>query len=174
MDWQQYLTGSTEITQGLSSFLFTSLSVIVGIIFIYRGIKKIVDHGSGGNPQEKVFGYIAINFATGAALIQFSFFIDSLVESLFGQAPESPSAVLGYLPSSVTGTELLDAGIEIGAMWVSVIGVISILRGFILWNSLAHGGGQQNAGWKGLWHIVFGVLAANIAGTIRLFFGDVG
>lgn len=175
MDWQQYLAGATAITKSLSSFVFTAFSVLVGVLFIYRGIKRIIDHGKGGNPHEKVFGYVATNLATGVALIQFSFFVDSLSESLYGGTPEKANQVLTYLPDNIKGTAMLNTGVEIAAMWVSVIGVISIFRGIVLWNSLANGNNQGgSAGWKGLWHIVFGILAANIAGTVKLFFAAEG
>lgn len=174
MDWEAIVASSSSLTSSLATLIFTGVSVIVGVIFIFRGVKKIIEHGRGGNPHESIFGYLAINFATGAALLQFAFIVQSLSETVFGEKMKPASEALSYLPESVKGTEMLSAGLDIAFMWVSVIGMISILRGIILWNSLARGqSAREGAGWKGFWHILFGVLAANIAGTVALFFGGV-
>ena len=170
-EWAGYVTGAKELTSALSGFIFSALSVVVGVIFILRGIKKIVDHGSGANPHERVWGYISINLVTGAMLLNFAYFLGAFVFSIFTTKIEEPSVALSYLPPQVQGSEILQAGITIAIFWISVIGVISILRGIILFNSLANPQGQQQgAAWKGFWHIVFGVFAANIGGTVKLLF----
>lgn len=172
MNWSKYVSGAVEVTSALSTMLFTALTVAIGVIFIYRAVKKIADHGKGGNPHERPFGYIAINMATGAALLQFAFFVDAVIMSFFGEKAQSPSAVLSYLPPSVATAPILNAGVMMAAMWVSVIGIISIIRGIVLWNSLANQGGQNSgAGWKGLWHIVFGILTANVGGFVKALSG---
>lgn len=171
MDWEKLVSASQEVTTALTSFVFTAISVVVGCIFVFNGIKKMVEHSKGGNPHESVFAYVAINLATGAALLQFSFFVSALVMSVFGAELQPPSNALSYMPDKIKGTPMLDAMITAGSMWVAVIGAISIFRGFVLWNSLARGQAAQGAGWKGFWHIVFGTLTVNIPGTISLFFG---
>lgn len=173
MDYEALSKNAVTFAEALSTWILTSLAVLVGVIFIYQGIKKQIDHARGANPHESVFGYIAINFATGAALIQLSFFISAIVQSLFGTDVEAPIEALMYMPEQVQGTKVLDAAMKAASVWVSVIGSISIFRGIVLWNSLAKGQQAiQGAGWKGFYHILFGGLAVNITGLLRLLFGD--
>lgn len=173
MNWEQIAAASQTLTVSLASFLLTAFSVVLGLSFIIVGLKRLVDHSKGQNPHASVFGPVAINLASGIALLQLSFFVNAAIRSLFGSEMQKPSEVLAYLPDRVQGTAMLDAMIRAGAMWVSVIGIIAIIRGIVLWNALARGaqGAPQGAAWKGFWHIVFGVLAVNITGTVALFFG---
>jgi len=74
------------------------------------------------------------------------------------------------MPEPVSNNEMLSQMVNVGVLWVYCIGFVAILRGFVLWNAMANGGGRgQDNGWKGFWHIFFGAMAVNLTAVIKIF-----
>lgn len=173
MDWSAFLSQTKEVVSAFFTFMTTALSVVMGLAFFYAGLHKVVDHSKGLRQGQATVGPVLINFAVGALMIQFSTTMSMFVATLFGGGASysSPSKAMAYVPESVTqGSAMLRTAVEAGIWWVFAIGVVAIFRGLVLWNDLAKGAHQSGSnGWKGLWHVVFGAMAVNMAGVLQLF-----
>jgi len=174
MDLSKILTESKEFVQAFVGFLASAVAVLVGAFFIYSAFKKMVDHAHGLRHGQPTAGPIMINLFIGAIMVQFSFMMDRLVFTIFGETRESPSQAMNYMPAPVqkSGT-MLNMLIHASVWWIAAIGVVAIFRGFILWNDLAKGNnGQNSLGWKGFWHVFFGAACVNFPGVLKLFSGQ--
>jgi len=174
MDLSALLSSSREIVQIFLNVLLPAITVLVGAVFIYSGLKKVVDHSHGLRHGQSTVGPVLINLGIGAVLIRFSFMLDQLIFTIFQDKRESPSAAMSYMPAQVknSGT-MLNMLVEAAVWWIVAIGAVAVFRGFILWNDLAKGqGGQSSLGWKGFWHLIFGAACVNFSGVLKLFSGS--
>jgi len=170
MDLSGFLEGSRTFVQSFITLLSSAIAVLVGVAFIYSGLKKVVEHSRGLRQGQPTVGPVLINLAIGAALVQFSTMMDTIVYTLFAENRENPSAAMSYMPAQVKTSEVLQKLVEAGVWWVAAIGVVAIFRGLILWNDLAKGSnGQGSLGWRGFWHVIFGALCVNFTGVLKLF-----
>jgi len=168
--FSNFLENSREIVQALITFMTVGLAVVLGLFFIFSGMKKVADYSHGYRQGQPTVGPVLINLLIGASLLQLSFSIRTIVRSVFGTEIESPNMAMDYMPASITnGSEMVRNLVQAGVWWIVAIGVAAILRGLILWNDLARGDrAQASAGWKGFWHILFGAASVNFSGVLRL------
>lgn len=171
MNWETILANTKEIVSGLTSFLISAVAFFIGVLFVFSGISKILAYSKGERQGQPTGGPVAINLVVGSFLLQLSFTVGVLMDSVFGEKPSKPNEVLAYMPSQVSNSEFLKQMVETAAWWVYAIGYIAVIRGFVLWNELANGsrGSTDRAGWRGVWHIFFGALAINLPGTLKWF-----
>lgn len=169
MDIAGMLNNTTEVVRALVALVTGVASVLIGTAFIFSGIRKMIAHAHGHRQGQPTVGPVLINLGIGAVLIQVTFMTDAIVSSMFGSGVENPNAAMQYMPSQVSGDVVLNAMVNAALLWIYAIGFIAVVRGFVQWNSLANGSARDGAGWKGFWHIIFGALAVNIAGTVGLF-----
>ena len=173
MDLSSILAGTKAAVFGFVSFAMAALCVLLGVVSIASGLGKMVAYSRGERQGQSTAGPVAINLVIGSLLVQMSFTIDMVIESLFGSAPESPNAAMSYMPSLGAANPTMTMALNIAVFWVYCIGYIAMIRALVIWNAMANdrGGGQGN-GWKGFWHLVGGAFCVNITGTIRLITGS--
>ena len=155
------LTGASEFMLGL--FYLT------GIAFIFTGVNKLKKLGHRTafmNVDSGVTGPL-IMLVLGSLLIFFPSFLEVLNASFFG-TPEIDE--LAYSASSDT---LLD---KIGPMVVVIqfIGLIAILRGFLILTKVTGQGAQPGTMSKGFIHIIGGVMAVHIVKTVQIMANTFG
>ena len=169
MDLSALLSGSKETVTTLVTFLLTAFSVLLGAYMIVSGLAKMIAFSKGERNGQATAGPIVINLLVGAMLIQLSASIDMIVESIFGGRPEDPNGAMSYMPPPMKSSPTMEMAVTIGVYWIYAIGFMAIIRGFVLWNELASGGGRgSDNGWKGFWHVLAGAACVNITGTIRV------
>jgi len=170
MDLSAFLTGSQEFVREFVEALIPIIAILIGVAFIFSGLKKVVDHAQGLRHGQPTVGPVLINLFIGAIFVQFPRMMETFVQTIFQEKRESPSAAMSYMPAKVTESEMLSMLIEAAVWWVALIGVVAIFRGLVLWNDLAKGGGGQGSlGWRGFWHVFFGALCVNFGGVLKLF-----
>ncbi|OXR48013.1 hypothetical protein PuT2_14815 [Pusillimonas sp. T2] len=171
MDWQAFLNNTEQLAQDITVLVATLASIIVGLWMVASGMIKMVQFGQGLREGQPTLGPILINFAVGALMLRLSMTADSVVQMLFGSSAQAPLTAMQYMPSEIKGSETMQQAMAIGVYWVACIGWLAVFRGLILWNDLSKGqASSQDAGWRGLVHILGGAAAINIGGLVQSLF----
>lgn len=169
MDWSVLAAGTEEAVRAIVTLLTQSVCVLLGVFFFYSGISKMIAHSRGERQGQNTVGPVIGHLFMGALMVQLTWSINTISNTLFGSPIGNPTMALSYVPEAVN-TGLLNDVLTVGVLWVYCIGFIAVIRGFVLWNALASGESrQEGAGWKGFWHVFFGACAVNLTGVLRLF-----
>lgn len=148
---------------GSGEFLI-SLYYVVGLGLIFAGIsglKKLGNRTAFMNADSGVVGPLG-KMGIGALLIFFPNFLKVLNKTLFNESTISPSA-LRYPGSTSIITHLKPIIIII-----QFIGMVAILRGFLILTKATGQGAQPGTISKGFVHIFGGVMAVNIIKTVTI------
>jgi intracellular multiplication protein IcmC len=150
--------------------LITASAYLLGILFIFKAIYSLKTHaesraGMGGSQSgmKEPLVYLMV----GAMLLYFPTGFQVIMTTMF-----TYSDVLAYAPinnGSPLLTTLFGQNSPFGyalALTIQVIGGIAFVRGWVLISRSASQGQQPGAMGQGLTHVVGGVLAMNIIGTI--------
>ena len=147
--------------------LFCLLS---GIILTIVGLFKVVRAASQQNSfiQRDGYGSAVGTLIVATILMSLPVFVDVVSTTMFGNTYDTQGTVTAYantIVNNAAGTKV--AGAVGGVMlFIQFIGWVSIVRGLFLLNA-ASGQGQVSLG-AGLTHIVGGVMAANVVGTLQI------
>lgn len=170
MDWQALLDGTQAAVTSIVAMLLSGFAILLGAIFIFSGISKMLAHARGERQGQATAGPVAINMFIGALLIQLPWTIQILSETMFNAGMQQPNNAMQYMPNPVNENKMLAQLVEVGVWWVYCIGFVAIIRGFVLWNALASGNSRgQDSGWKGFFHIFFGAMAVNLTEVLKMF-----
>lgn len=163
----QVLTSMREfaeaLTPAIAVFAFLAGVAILGLTFVH-----MVNAHRGGGPlshgdSSLKVGAVALRMGIAAALMSFGWSLSNTITTLFAQQVPVRNA-LAYAPVAQMSSPVWTAAWGVIVMWVALIGAAGFMRGLILWNAAASE--SQQGGdhfWRGLWHIVGGAAAANIA-----------
>lgn len=167
------VTFQTDLTQMLGTLyknlqpvwnMLIALCYVLGIFFIAIGMLKL-----------KVYGQMTVMMAThaslgpslayilvGAGLLWVPSLLDIMTMSLWGYGF---NAITGYPDEGMDNySDLMIPLIRI----VQVVGLIAFIRGWIILLRLGQHGAPPGTLSKGLLHMLGGILAINIMGTIEL------
>lgn len=143
--------------------LIAALSYVLGVFFMVRAVMRLNVYGKMTvfMASQAQFGPTVLYFLIGMGLLYFPTLIDITNVTIFNQP----------------GTSILQYPTNTDAQWESFInplidvvrfvGYIAFLRGWILLSKIG-GQGQPNTLGKALMHILGGLLAINIVGTINV------
>lgn len=153
--------------------MLVSLCYLSGVILLTLGVFKFKKYGqmtvmmsSGANLSEPMSYFIA-----GLILLFFPFMLDSLLSTFWGSGYTSDS-ILAYQSGDNQG---LRAYLQPIMEVVEVVGLGAFIRGvYMLSKTGSQSGSQQNSLSKGLMHMLGGVLAININGTIDVLRNSFG
>lgn len=145
--------------------MLIALSQIIGIGFAFSAIMKLKKFGqnsmmSTSHPQ--LMGPI-VHIFIASALLFLPLTLDSILNTFWGY---DYSSVKSYI--STSGTSNWDAMIQPVILIIRIIGLIAFIRGWIILARTATEGAQPGTFGKAVTHIVGGVLAVNIVGTITV------
>lgn len=151
--------------------LLSGTAYLIGISFAVKAIYTLKAYGesktmmsSSSNIKEPL-----IYFIVAGVLIYFPTGLSLVLNTTFGS-----SSILEYSSLNVQGGWLGDIfgpGSDVGrslTMIIKIVGIASFIRGWVLIARAAGHGQQPGATGKGLMHIVGGILAVNIVGTLNL------
>lgn len=163
--------GGTTISENIiqnmagSAEFLISLYYVVGLGLIFAGIsglKKLGNRTAFMNADSGVVGPLA-KMIIGALLIFFPNFLEVLNKTLFNNtAIENASALLYQgSPSYITHLRPI-------IIIIQFIGMVAILRGFLILTKATGQGAQPGTISKGFVHILGGVMAVNITKTVSI------
>ena len=151
---------------GASEFMI-GLFYITGIGLIFTGINKLKRLGHRTafmNVDSGVSGPLIL-LAIGASLIFMPSFLKVMNKSIWGSADIAPMSEFPYATGQA-GT-LLDK-IRPMITIIQFIGLVAMLRGFLILTKVTGQGAQPGTISKGFIHIFGGILAVNIVTTAKI------
>jgi intracellular multiplication protein IcmC len=141
--------------------LMQFITLFMGIVFIVMGVFKLKRYGEMRTQMSAQITILSplMPILVGVALMSFPDFVAGGIESIFGT-----SNPIAYQGGSV-GFEQYIAPI---LMFIRIIGAGAIIRGLVLLSRA--GGSQSQPGMvgKALIHVLGGILALHVMGTIHL------
>lgn len=144
-------------------FLFGALCLVLGLVFVIRGLMAAArrsERGPGGGGWS---GAIMM-FATGALFFGFPALVGTLTRTVFGlTAPPDAEAIFSFAPDTLGGVEsnALRGVIVSVTVIIQFVGLIGIARGLWLVNLSAQGERGAGAFGPGLTFMIAGALAVN-------------
>jgi intracellular multiplication protein IcmC len=155
--------------------LIVAISYVTGVALAIRGIMmyRIFANQTHGSSQRGELAGPMVFLIVGVILIYFPTTISSSMLTVFGTPFLSPT------------TELLEyESLNRLAKWsqlkwvmlkyMSLIGLLAFLRGWIILSKMGHSGSQPGSIGKGITHIVGGILLINIVQTVQIFARTLG
>lgn len=151
--------------------LVTGAAYILGILFIMKALSAMKVYGeqksqmSSHSSMKEPVTYLLV----GGMLLYFPTGFEVAMQTMFGY-----SDVLAYTSSSTGGallSSLFGDSSALGqslALLIQVIGLIAFVRGWMLVSRSASQGQNPGGMGQGLMHVVGGVLAMNIIGTLEV------
>lgn len=149
-------------------------SVFIGFYLIFSALRMLVSAADsrGGQDKDGIWGRIFARLVIGAMLLQFRATMGDVSTLVLGTGIEDYRGAMAYMPASINNSGPWRAVMETVMLWVTFLGWLAALRGFLKWNSASNGGGQSgDLFWQGLWHIVGGAAAINVPVVMRAFSG---
>lgn len=150
--------------------LVTGSAYLMGLAFAYKAIACLKHHGERASAQQQaglkeplVYFMVAavfIYFPTGLSVLMKTSFGYSSVLAYSSLQTQNPTLNTLFGPSSEVGRSL--------SMIIQVIGLIAFIRGWVLISRSATHGQSPGGTSKGIMHVIGGVLAMNIVGTLEV------
>lgn len=146
--------------------LIVAMSYVTGIWFIFSALYHLKLYGDARTmmPANSSFAGPLLRIVFGVLLLLFPRFVMISVYSLWGtnsiiEYPEWSSTLEPWKPA-------LDGVIAL----IRVLGYVAFLKGFVMLSKATNKNSQQQPGMhgKGVLHLLGGVLAINIVGTINI------
>ncbi len=168
MDFPKMLSSLKNVAPSLIKFVGAT-AYVIGIWFMIAAVMELKKIGQSQSAQttQGTVGPPLIKFVIGAVLIYLPTTIDVGVASLWGTGSVPP----GY--PSKSGDPFGPAK-EGAIAIVRVVGYVSFVRGLIMLSHSADQGSQQGGVGKGIMHLVGGILAINVVGTINIISNTLG
>jgi intracellular multiplication protein IcmC len=151
--------------------LITGAAYLMGVGFAFKAVATLKQHGENrlGSQSQSSFKEPILYFLVAAVFLYFPTALSVLLDTTFGY-----TNVLAY-SSLQTNNQALNtlfgSSSKMGqslALIIQVIGLIAFLRGWILISRSATQGQQPGGTSKGIMHVVGGILAMNIVGTLQV------
>lgn len=150
--------------------LITGSAYLLGIIFAYKAITCLKHHGERASAQQQAgIKEPLIYFLVAAVFIYFPTALSVFLKTSFGYSnilaynslqTQNPTLNTLFGPSSEVGHSL--------SRIIQVIGLIAFIRGWVLISRSATHGQSPGSMSKGIMHVVGGILAMNIVGTLEI------
>jgi hypothetical protein len=166
LDLDALLNGSVTFTKGMLTLVFTSLSVLTGLICFFLAGKMCFAQAAGQRQGLPLFGPVASHIMIGYFFLILAGFSADVVYIFAGGEVQDPSNALSYLPPQLSQGDFWKRVTLAIVHWVAMFGGIAIYRGLLLWRDMSSGHANQNGDlmWRGFWHIIGGAVALNIGG----------
>ncbi len=147
---------------------FVYLYYVVGIGFVFSGINKLKKLGHRTafmNVDAGITGPMML-VIIGGCLTALPAFLQSINQTIFANASIKVANELSYRGP---GRETLVEQIKPVIFIIQLIGMIALLRGFLILSKATGQGAQPGTISKGFIHILGGVLAVNVVETANVF-----
>ncbi|MCK4608449.1 MAG: type IV secretion protein IcmC [Gammaproteobacteria bacterium] len=165
--WNQMLETLQKNFPAVTRLIF-AIAYLAGIFFIFSALHKLRAYGEARTmmPSHAQLGGPLTQFALGIALMFLPSVVTISVASLWGEGSLMAWPTISYAVSS----QVWDTVFGI----IRILGYIAMVRGLMLMARSTGQGAQQGTFGKGMVHLIGGILAANIGGTIRMIAASFG
>lgn len=167
MDFPKMLSSLKNVAPSLIKFVGAT-AYVIGIWFMIAAVMELKKIGQSQSAQTQgTVGPPLIKFVIGAVLIYLPTTIDVGVASLWGTNP-------GPMEYQTKGGDPFGPAKDGAIAIVRVVGYVSFVRGLIMLSHSADQGSQQGGMGKGIMHLIGGILAINVVGTINIISNTLG
>ncbi len=154
-------------TFGSLRSLVGSVSYVIGLIFIVRGLAHFKETGHMMNGNKSEIPQATILMIIGSLLIYLPSTIEMGLNTIFASTDlGAASELLSYTAPS--GSDLWSQISSVIVDYLKLLGLIAFIRGWVM---LSHVGGHQaqpgNVG-KGITHIIAGIVLINIVDSVKI------
>ncbi len=164
-------TAITNLSNAFSSIehLIVAVTYIIGLALIIRGVMmyRIFANQTFGSAQRGEIAGPMVHLVVGALLLYIPSTLTSSLTTIFGTSEVGQAgALIGYetLSSSEQWQKLTNVVIQ----YMSLIGLIAFVRGWVILSKMGHSGSQPGSIGKGLVHVIGGILLINIVDTVNI------
>lgn len=162
---------NTRLMSSLSDIyqMLIAVCYITGIIFTFLALYRLKKYGTGSammHSPRSMLGPAGL-FMIGVILMFTPHFIDIMVMTLWGS-----DSVMSYqqLSEDASFREIVTPLIGV----IQVVGLIAFIRGWVLVSKSTKEGAPPGSISKGVIHVIGGVMAINIVGTIDVVTSTLG
>ena len=153
--------------------LVVATAYVIGIWFIFSAIIGLKKMGNSSMQQQSGIGGPLLKFIIGLLLLYLPSAIDVSVGSIWGHTAIGSEAS-SYMEYKATSGDPY-SGAKAGAIaLIRVMGYISFVRGLIILSHSGDQGSQSGTFGKGIVHIIGGILAINIVGSVKVIANTLG
>lgn len=147
--------------------MIVGLAFLIGIMLMVSAVHKLRAYGEVRTmmPSNAEFSGPMIQFLIGTFLIFFPTIVNVSIYSLWGT-----SSILAWTPTSVNWASVEKAALGL----IRILGYIAVLRGLLMMSKAAQKGSPPGMLGKGMIHLIGGILAINIEGTISVILASFG
>ena len=148
-----------------------AIAYVIGIWMIISsiiGLKRLGQSVSAYSPQYNLMSTAMVKLVVGILLIYLPTTIDVGIVTFWGN---NAGGILTYTSSDSDQFGMVKEGV---IAIVRVVGLISLVKGLIILSRSAGQSVQQGTFSRGLLHVIGGILAINIVGTLRIIGGTLG
>lgn len=155
--------------------LIVAISYVTGIALTLRGVmmyRAFANQTYGSAQRGELAGPIVF-LIVGVILIYFPSTISSAMQTVYGVPYVShTSEILAYKSTGELARWFKIKWVIL--KYLSLIGLIAFLRGWVILAKMGHSGSQPGSVGKGITHIVGGILLINIVQTVQILAKTVG
>ena len=162
-DLTQILTNLSAHVEPIREML-KALCFVLGIVFIGGGVFKLKQYGQQTvmSSTHAAMGPALASIFVGAGLLFMPTFLDVMTVSIWGYGHDQ--VIYGYADQGSDFSDIMDAIIKI----IQLVGFVALMRGWIMFLKLGSQGSPPGTLGKGFAHLIGGILAININGTIDI------
>ena len=157
--------------------LVAAISFITGVALIFRGIAmyRIFANQTFGSAQRGEFAGPMVFIIVGAILVYYPSTIDISLQTIFGPGSSKVKDITEMIAYDKIASSQKWAAISgVLVKYMTLIGFIAFIRGWIILSKMGHSGSQPGSIAKGITHLVGGILLMNIVGTVNLIAATFG
>lgn len=162
VDLLQIIQNVVALLNPISTMIYV-FCFMTGVIFVLAGLRaaaKRAESGPNAGSYGAPFGRIVI----GVLFISLPALILSLTTTFFGTSVPSADMIFAYAPATIGLFDADSPGRTMMTgivMIVQFVGLIAVIRGLILLNQTAQGGGGPKTFGPGMTFLISGIMAIN-------------
>lgn len=165
LDYVQGLLGTFDTNIEPMIKAVGSLTWLIGLVLVITGILSLSKTAKAGGPQQgHSYNGAVMTILIGAGCIYLPTLMITMRETMFG----SETSPLSYGIQATGFSDQANKVLYVILHFIQFVGVLSFVRGWLILNKVANGGGQNVSLSKGVIHILGGILAANIVITTNM------
>lgn len=164
-------TALTNLSNAFNNIenLVVAVTYIIGLSLIVRGVMmyRIFANQTFGSAQRGEIAGPMVHLVVGALLLYLPSTLTTSLTTVFatsniGQA----SDIIAY--SALSSAEQWQKLTNVVTEYMTLIGLIAFVRGWVILSKMAHSGSQPGTIGKGMVHVIGGILLVNIVDTVNI------
>ncbi len=164
-------TALTNLSNAFSSIehLIVAITYIIGLSLIVRGIMmyRVFATQTMSSAQKGEIAGPMVHIIIGSLLLYLPSTLTTSLTTVFATTDISQASdIIAY--QSLSGSEKWQKLTSVVIEYMTLIGLIAFVRGWVILSKMGHSGSQPGSMGKGLIHVIGGILLVNIVDTVNI------